>query len=691
MMNDIISKIRRGLKKPPKVIFHKIIDEIKLFSGQFITPYRIKNFTKEQLLKNTEAKSIQELWEFLALQSYPASQTFFVAPQQYNDVCPNDYSRILNSAQRALSKEINLLGTGWIYLGDKIDWHKDYKSNIRWKPQYITKISYSTPHNSSDVKIPWEISRMQWLIPVGQAYLLTNDEKYAIFAKEILVDWISENDYAQSVNWACTMEVAIRIFTFTWLFKVFHKSNAWEETHFKYLFLRNLYLHGDFTERYIEKSDINGNHFTADAAALVMCGLFFERGKNPSRWAEKGWIFLQEEIIKQVFSDGVDYEASVPYHRLVLELFFYPAYYRILKKLAISNTYLDRLKAMASFAVAYSRPDGTIPLWGDADDARVLPFRDNAINDHRYLCAMVGFAFEDDGLISYFSGEKQEIFWLFGIEKVVRYNFQPITQINSRAFTEGGFYIMRDSVNHVFIDCGPIGLAGRGGHGHNDLLSFEAMLAGKLLITDSGQYLYTADYIERNNFRSTAYHNTPQIDGEEINRFIRWDSLWNLHNDAKYKVNHWETNEKYSSFIGSHNGYERLSIPTLIKRTFVLNHNDNTLLVEDNIESNGEHCITIPFHINPLAKISCSTSNIEFEINGQKFGLKFFSLQKWDFKILEHRQSISYGVVLKNYKIVFMGKFKSSKIQFFFHPIPQFNENEIQPYIKKVYSELGFN
>ncbi len=35
---------------------------------------------------------------------------------------------------------------------------------------------------------------------------------------------------------------------------------------------------------------------------------------------------------------------------------------------------------------------------------------------------------------------------------------------------------MRNNVDHVFIDCGPLGLAGRGGHGHNDCLAFEAVL-----------------------------------------------------------------------------------------------------------------------------------------------------------------------------------------------------------------------
>ena len=32
--------------------------------------------------------------------------------------------------------------------------------------------------------------------------------------------------------------------------------------------------------------------------------------------------------------------------------------------------------------------------------------------------------------------------------------------------------------DHVLIDAGPVGMAGRGGHGHNDCLAFDAMLDG---------------------------------------------------------------------------------------------------------------------------------------------------------------------------------------------------------------------
>ena len=98
---------------------------------------------------------------------------------------------------------------------------------------------------------------------------------------------------------------------------------------------------------------------------------------------------------------------------------------------------------------------------------------------------------------------------------------------------------MRNQSDHIFIDCGPIGLAGRGGHGHNDALAFEAVLARVLLVTDCGSYVYTADAAARNRFRGTSMHNTPQVDAAEMNSFIAPDNLWLLADEDKASASVW--------------------------------------------------------------------------------------------------------------------------------------------------------
>ena len=46
----------------------------------------------------------------------------------------------------------------------------------------------------------------------------------------------------------------------------------------------------------------------------------------------------------------MDFEGSVPYHRMATELFFYPARYRELTGLKVSSAYRERVVAMARFS-----------------------------------------------------------------------------------------------------------------------------------------------------------------------------------------------------------------------------------------------------------------------------------------------------------------------------------------------------
>src|SRR6185295_15076528 len=131
--------------------------------------------------------------------------------------------------------------------------------------------------SSNDVSLSWELSRLQWLLPAGQAYLLTGDERYAAGVRAVLENWIAGNPYAQGVNWACTREASMRTLSWTWFFHVFARTRSWSDGEFRSRFLRTLFLHGELTEQYLETAEINGNHFTAGAVTMLFAGLFFGR------------------------------------------------------------------------------------------------------------------------------------------------------------------------------------------------------------------------------------------------------------------------------------------------------------------------------------------------------------------------------------------------------------------------------
>ncbi len=240
-----------------------------------------------------------------------------------------------------------------------------------WPGGFARSIDYVNRDRPSDVKVPWEISRLQWLIPADRPTCWTPTSNYAVAARDILQEWIDGNPLGYTVNWSCTMEAAMRLFTWTWLFHVFANSPSWRDEDFRAKFLACLYLHGDFTLRHIEKADVNGNHYTADLAGLGDGRPFFSatlgmlvagrrpagegcKRKSKSRSSPTGSISRRRCPIT-----GWSASSSCGRHCSGKAC-----------GASLSDSYVQRLRAMARFAAAYSRPDGTSPLWGDADDAK---------------------------------------------------------------------------------------------------------------------------------------------------------------------------------------------------------------------------------------------------------------------------------------------------------------------------------
>lgn len=645
----LVNLFRRGLKKPPHVVARRIVMGVRK-SWERVSGGRHSHISTTTLLRGTRSTSVNALWSKLQSRPWMTWQATPSDRAALDELCPGDVDTILQAAEHSLAHRVDLLGSGPIALGDQIDWHRDYKTGHIWPATLAHDLDYANLDQPSDVKFAWDVSRLHWLLPAAQAFQLTHDERYAIGAKTILEQWITANPCGFGVNWACTMEAALRIFSWTYLFHAFSHSDAWRDEKFRAAFLGMLYAHGQFTERYIEYSDVNGNHCTADAAGLVLAGLFFGDGVAPQRWLQFGWKTLCDELPKQVFADGVDFEASVPYHRLVLELFLLPAVYRQRCALNVPAEYRDRLLAMARFTQGYTRPDGSIPFWGDADDARALPLGTQALNDHRYLLSLVGVT-QSDSELAALSSSDSELFWLCGPERVrsswVVADSDPATPPRSVAFRDGGFFVMRDEDNYVFIDCGPVGLAGRGGHGHNDCLSFDAMLASTHWISDCGAYVYTASPKDRHQFRSSASHNTPIIHGEELNRFVSRTDLWHLKNDAKPLLRRWETGPDYDIFVGSHTGYDRLATPVRPVRTIVLDRRRQALWLHDAFEAtavNVDICTPLHLALGVTVEESTATSVTLRSADEQSTLELHWSGAGWQFEIGAGRISPSYGV-----------------------------------------------
>ena len=643
-MARFIDLIRVGWNKPPHVIAKWLLRKLKARRAAKVLPGWQRWLGASSMAAALDHESFDELVATLKKANpFPA----LTQPAQIrNAISDAAQTEIFARAEKAMRLDIEMLGSGPVQLSRPIDWTLDFKSNINWSMQPSLRLPVNDLKSASDIKVPWELSRLQWLLPVGQAYVLNEDEKYATFAKEIIQEWMIANPVCRGPNWVCAMDVALRGISLVWLFQACKSSDVWAQPEFLENLIKQLILHAKFIDSNLEYADVNGNHLTADLAGLTVLGIAMGGAGISKRWVERSWGLIKDELPKQVLSDGVCFEASLPYHRLVAELFLLPVLARQNVGLNVDDAYLKRLKLMGVFTAAATRPDGTVPVWGDADDGRALPLGTQSINDHQYLAETLKTMNSPLKAPCY-----DETLWWVGVGN----STEPVGEESiSSSFNDAGVFVMRDENNHIFADVGPVGMDGRGGHGHNDCLSFCATLKSVHLIIDPGAYVYTADWQARNRFRGTAVHNTPQIDGEEINRFIRPEYLWVFRNDAIPEVRHWSCTEETDLLVGAHSGYQRLKSPVTPVRAIMLEKTTHRLFIADSFEGEGEHTVRIPYTFAPGIKVEPISAGV-WRISSQTRSFLAISSAPgtWTATIEPASYSPSYGVVEEVVSLVF--------------------------------------
>ncbi len=121
----------------------------------------------------------------------------------------------------------------------------------------------------------------------------------------------------------------------------------------------------------------------------------------------------------QVYEDGVDFEGSISYHRLVTELFLSATLLCLKSGITFPEWYMNRIEKMIEFVMYYTKPDGTAPQIGDNDDGR-LHILANYGNwnrlDHGYLLSVGAVVFKREDF-EHVAGEfHEESLWLLGEE-----------------------------------------------------------------------------------------------------------------------------------------------------------------------------------------------------------------------------------------------------------------------------------
>ncbi len=463
----------------------------------------------------------------------PALPTVAAWERELESLDAGARAKLLERAQGILAHRFDLLGSGITDLGPRIDWQRDFKVGRRWPDGHISRLPVVLG-DGSDIKVPWELSRCQHLPLLSAAYRVSGEERFLAELGAQLSSFIATNPVEFGTSWSCTMDVAIR--AANWVAALCMAMPAASHATWLEPALAGLLLHCRFIRTHLEWGEVRGNHYLSDVVGMLIACAPFCGSDEGRAWAAWATAELEREMFHQVRRDGCDHEASIPYHRLVTELFLCGTQAAdVLCPKTLSHGYRERLARMLDFVSDYTRPDGLAPQIGDADDGRFLPLGTYGADpcDHRHLYAQ---------------------------SRLPRRR-----GTGHAAYPHGGWYVMRHQGLWGIVRCGDVGLGGIGAHAHNDQLSFELAVDGQPLIVDPGSYLYTADAQARNAFRSTAAHSTLSIGAAEQSR-LRSDYLFALPEEACARALHFVTDGPRAVFAGENRGFRSLARPARHRR-----------------------------------------------------------------------------------------------------------------------------
>src|SRR5206468_3292666 len=161
-----------------------------------------------------------------------------------------------------------------LFLGDPVEWNLDPISGRRAPRVHWSLIEPLDHATNGDSKVVWELNRHQWMVRLGQAFRLTGDDRLArMFAGHVL-DWLRANPPGMGINWASSLEVALRLISWCWSLCLFRDSPVLSRGLFRDMHA-SIREHAAHVERYLSRTFSPNTHLTGEALGLFYAGTLF--------------------------------------------------------------------------------------------------------------------------------------------------------------------------------------------------------------------------------------------------------------------------------------------------------------------------------------------------------------------------------------------------------------------------------
>lgn len=518
-----------------------------------------------------------------------------------------DLSKVKISPEEKKWADEGLKHTFFVHYGYQPSYN--YGEDINWKFWPV-----------KDMELRWQLHRHKWWVPMGQAYKVTKDEKYAVEWTKQYIDWIRKNPYDDPdkenlrFSWR-PLEVSDRLRKQPDMFMLFVDSPAFTPE-FLTEFLVNYHKHA---EHILANYSEHGNHLLFQAQRMIGAGCFFPEFKRAKTWSDSGVGILNREINLQVFEDGGHYELCPHYHLATINIFLEAletADINGLRELFPKN-YIDKVESMIMYYGNLCFPDYENPCFSDAKTIH----KDEMLRNYRRWSKV----FPENEAIRYWATEGKS---------------GKLPEYLSKGYLNTGTFIFRnswgDDATQMVVKAGPPAFW----HNQPDNGTFELWYKGHNLFPDSGAYIYSGDeeiMKWRRWFRRTDSHNTMTLDNKDIDNTDSKTLLWDAEASTPVLVTE---NQGYEGF--SH----RRSIFFVDRKWFV---------IVDEAYGPAAGTVNLNYQM-PMGEIVFNTGKMtaatDFK-DGSNMIMKCFAPENTEMAISDGWHSPAYRTKLERKKISF--------------------------------------
>jgi hypothetical protein len=424
----------------------------------------------------------------------------------------------------------NKSGDDWIeflYFGThRIRLHA---SNMNWHKNHLTGIELPSARlpwwqipdfdfGAGDIKVIWEPSRMNWIIPLAQAihknvpntrddFSFGFDGNPVAALNTFLSSWVNNNPCYLGPNWKCGQEASIRVMNLLLGLEIagqFQGQNSLV-SHFIVAHLKRI----SKTLSYALAQ--NNNHGTSEAAALYIGGLYLSaqnttNKKDAAKWMRSGWKTLEKLAVKLILTDGTFSQYSTNYQRMMVDTYSLCDFFR--------RSYDDRmwarptidriLKSIAWLDCMCDPTTGFAANLGANDGSQILQVSSRDFRDFRPSLALAQklFAERDDGTA------RENALAFFRGENLIHEPTSKREKVESKSFDSGGFYFFR--LGDVWSLLRTPRFHFR--PSHCDALHLDVWSKGRCILGDAGTYSYSEREELLDYFSGARGHNTVEFD-----------------------------------------------------------------------------------------------------------------------------------------------------------------------------------